>query len=87
MSCPVGVVQLRLWTRLTEKKGRASALLQGNWSLSVFASRYDDCQKKCFFQLREEASRKYMRYQTDFGNKLSINRRMQKKHSPQRITD
>ena len=31
------------------KKVRASALVQGNWSLSVFASRFDDCQTRYVF--------------------------------------
>ena len=31
------------------KKVRASALLQENWSLSVFACKFDDCQASMFF--------------------------------------
>ena len=40
------------------KKVGASALAHGNWSLSVFVSRFDDCQTRYVFWLREEASRK-----------------------------
>ena len=49
MSCPVAVVQLRRRIRLPDKKARASALLWGNWSFCVFASRFDDCQTRNFF--------------------------------------
>ena len=37
------------WLEKNTVKVRASVLLQGNWSLSVFASRFDDCQTRYVF--------------------------------------
>ena len=69
MSRPVAVVQPRLRIRVTEKKSAQMHCCREIEAL-VFAGRFDDCQTRYVFYLREEALGKSMRYQTDFGNKL-----------------
>ena len=69
MSRPVAVVQPRLRIRLTKKK---SAQVHCCWEIEALVVLLADLmivRQVCFY-LREEASRKEMRYLADFGNKL-----------------
>ena len=73
MSCPVAVVHFGfVWL----KKVRASALWKENWSISVFACKFDDCQTSMFFIYEKRRHARKCVIWPILGTSFSANRHM-----------